>query len=80
MAEKKIKVDEANKISPPTMRPDEATIAFWRLRRNIMALPIDVRLQILFWWLLDHLHLFEYCEDVSTSSRVLVVFSFDVFF
>ena len=69
--------------TPPVqkMKPDEATINFWRLRAGILCLPLHVRLHILFWWLLDHLSSFEYCEDVSTSHRVLVVvFSFEVFF
>ena len=68
MAAKKILkaniVEEATKISL-SMKPDEATLAFWRLRRNILALPFEVRLQLLFWWLIDHLHIFEYDEDVS---------------
>ena len=45
--------------------PDEATVAFWRLRQAISVLPLEIKLKILFWWLMDHLHLFEYWEDVS---------------
>ena len=69
------KPDEAT-LEAPLMKPDEATVAFWRLRRGIAQLPLDVKLQIMFWWLLDHLHLFECAADVS----VLVFLPFTVFF
>ena len=46
---------------------DDATLQFLRLRKGISTLPLEIRLRILFWWLLDHLKEFEYYEDVSTS-------------
>ena len=56
------------------MKPDEATVAFWRLRRGLAKLPLEVRLRILFWWVLDHLHLFESDADVSVLTFCLLSF------
>ena len=63
----------AKQISPPARKDDEATVAFWRIGRSIRSLPLDIRLQILFWWLLDHLTSFEYAEEVSALFYFLLL-------